>query len=205
MGKTNIHSGGANLAAEKVEEAQNTDPGNDPARAATESANAAAETDLSAGAVSQADYKRVVEERDQLLDRLARLQAEFDNARKREKRERAEFRDFATAEAIKPLLPALDHFHLALDSEGSPEQLRAGVELIVKQMEDALRSLGVEPVASVGVEFNPHLHEALGTVETADVPDHHVVDELRRGYKLKERLLRPAQVRVASNPQPKEA
>ena len=155
--------------------------------------------------IAQADFDRVSQERDQLLDRLARLQAEFDNARKREARERAEFRDFATAAAIEPLLPSLDHFNLALKAKGTPEQFRQGVELIARQLEEALKGLGVVPVESVGAQFNPHLHEALGSVETSDVPDHEVVEELRRGYKFKERLLRPAQVRVANNPNLKEA
>jgi molecular chaperone GrpE len=205
MAKTQIHPDGAMLSTEQLDEAQNTDPANDSATAPVRDAEDGPELELSAQTqISQADYDRVTEERDRLLDRLARLQAEFDNARKREARERAEFRDYATAEAIKPLLPALDHFHLALDAKGSPEQLRSGVEMIVKQMEDALRSLGIVPVESVGVAFNPHVHEGLGHVETTDVPDEHVAEEIRRGYKLKDRLLRPASVRVATNKQ-KEA
>jgi molecular chaperone GrpE len=74
------------------------------------------------------------------------------------------------------------------------------VELIVKQMQDILRQLQVQPVAAVGEEFDPRQHEALGSVERDDVPDQHVAEEVRRGYKLRERLLRPALVRVASNP-----
>lgn len=206
MAKTQIHSDGAMLSDDELEVAQNTDPANDPATNGTNTAEDAPPLVSDAhGEISQADYNRVVQERDQLLDRLTRLQAEFDNARKREARERAEFRNFATAEAIKPLLPALDHFHLALDAKGSPEQLRSGVELIVKQMEEALRSLGIVPVETVGAAFDPHVHEALGHVETAEIPDEHVAEEVRRGYKLKDRLLRPALVRVASNRQSKEA
>jgi len=138
-------------------------------------------------------------ERDQLLDRLARLQAEFENARKREARERAEFRDYAIAGAVEQILPVLDNFHLALAHGGTAEQLRSGVEIIVKQMEDALRSLGVQPVETVGTQFDPRFHEALESVETTEHPDHQVLDEVRRGYRIKEKLLRPALVRVASN------
>ncbi|MGB0125274.1 MAG: nucleotide exchange factor GrpE [Silvibacterium sp.] len=155
--------------------------------------------------VSQEDYDRAKAERDSLLDRLARLQAEFENARKREARERNEFRDFAVAGAVEQFLPVLDNFQLALKSSGSAEQLRAGVELIVKQMEEALRSLNVQPIEAVGAEFDPRVHEAIEMVEKPDVPDHQVFDEVRRGYRIKERLLRPAMVRVASNPQQKEA
>ncbi|MGB7190145.1 MAG: nucleotide exchange factor GrpE [Acidobacteriaceae bacterium] len=155
--------------------------------------------------VPQEEYERVKIERDSLLDRLARLQAEFENARKREARERNEFREFAVAGAVELFLPVLDNFHLALKSTGSAEQLRAGVELIVKQMEEALRTLNVQPVEAVGAEFDPRVHEAIEMVEKPDVPDHQVFDEVRRGYRIKGRLLRPAMVRVASNPQQKEA
>jgi molecular chaperone GrpE len=78
--------------------------------------------------------------------------------------------------------------------------LRSGVELIVKQMEEILRQLQVTPVAAVGEAFDPRLHEAIGSVERHDLPDQHVAEEIRRGYRLRERLLRPAMVRVASNP-----
>ncbi|HEY0161394.1 MAG TPA: nucleotide exchange factor GrpE, partial [Edaphobacter sp.] len=79
------------------------------------------------------------------------------------------------------------------------EQLRAGVELILKQMEDALRGLNVVPVESVGVQFDPRFHEALGSVETKEFPDHQVLEEIRRGYKIREKLLRPALVKIATN------
>lgn len=151
------------------------------------------------------ELERVKAERDALIDRVARLQAEFENARKREARERNEFRDFAVAGAVEQFLPVLDNFQLALKSTGSAEQLRTGVELIVKQMEEALRSLNVQPVESVGAIFDPRVHEALEMVERSDLPDHQVLEEVRRGYKIKERLLRPALVRVVNNPQQKEA
>ena len=156
-------------------------------------------------AVTQEEFDRVKAERDSLIDRLARVQAEFDNARKREARERTDFRDYAVASAVEQFLPVLDNFQLALKSNGTAEQLRTGVELIVKQMEEALRSLNVQPVETVGAEFDPRVHEALEMVEKSDLPDHQVFDEVRRGYRIKERLLRPALVRVASNPQQKEA
>ena len=155
--------------------------------------------------VPQEEYDRLKAERDTLVDRLARLQAEFENARKREARERAEFRDFAVSGAIEQFLPVVDNFQLALKSTGSMDQLRTGVELIVKQMEEVLRGLNVQTVETVGTEFDPRIHEALEMVEKTDVPDHQVIEEVRRGYRIKERLLRPALVRVASNPQQKEA
>lgn len=148
----------------------------------------------------KADLDQLQAERNQLVDRLARLQAEFENARKRAEREKQEFRDFALGSVVEQFLPVVDNFELALKATGSAEQLRSGVELIVKQMEEILRQLQVQPVAAVGEEFDPRHHEALGTVEREDLPDQHVAEEIRKGYKLRERLIRPALVRVASNP-----
>ena len=150
--------------------------------------------------VGRAEFDQLRAERDQLIDRVARLQAEFENARKRAERERQDFKDYATGNVVERFLPVLDNFELALKATGSADQLRSGVELIVKQMEDVLRQLQVLPVPTVGEEFDPRHHEALGSVERDDLPDQHVADEIRRGYKLRERLLRPALVRVASNP-----
>jgi molecular chaperone GrpE len=148
----------------------------------------------------QAEFDQLKKERDALIDRLARLQAEFENARKRTEKEKADFKDFALGSVVEHFLPVVDNFELALKSTGSPEQLRAGVGLIVKQMEEILRGLQVQPVATVGEEFDPRHHEAMGSVERDDLPDQHVAEEVRRGYRLREKLLRPALVRVVSNP-----
>ena len=150
--------------------------------------------------VSRAEFDKLKAERDQLLDRIARLQAEFENARKRSERERVEFREFATGSVVEQFLPVLDNFELALKSEGTAHQLRSGVALIVKQMEEVLKQLQVTPVPAVGEAFDPRVHEALGSVDREDLPDQHVAEEIRRGYKLRERLLRPAMVRIAHNP-----
>lgn len=147
------------------------------------------------------DLQKLKAERDTLLDRLARLQAEFENARKRAAREQQEFRDFATADAIKALLPAFDSFERALQAPANQaNEFRSGVELIYKQIQDALAKLGVRAVPAKGERFDPHVHEAIEMVETTEAPDHQVLDELQRGYKLKDRLLRPAMVKVAHNP-----
>jgi len=152
-----------------------------------------------AAGVSRAEFDQVKAERDLLVDRVARLQAEFDNARKRAEREKADFRDYATGSVVEQFLPVLDNFELALKSTGTTEQLKAGVELIVKQMEEILRGFHVQPVPSVGQEFDPRHHEAMGSVEREDLPDQQVAEEIRKGYKLREKLLRPALVRVVSN------
>lgn len=148
----------------------------------------------------QAELEQVKGERDQLMDRLARLQAEFDNARKREIKERADSRDYTISNTVEPFLGVMDNFQLALKADGTVEQLRGGVELILKQMEDALRGLHVVPVESVGAQFDPRVHEALGSIETKEFPDHQVIEEIRRGYKIREKLLRPALVKIAINP-----
>ena len=187
------------------EEQQNEDLVADPTDAATGEVEGRAPSNTGEAANLQSEVDRLKGERDQLLDRLARVQAEFENARKREARERADFRDFAISGAIEQFLPVLDNFHLALGSGGSVEQLRTGIELIVKQMEDVLRSLNVQPVETVGARFDPRVHEALESVDRNDLPDHQVLEEVRRGYRIRERLLRPALVRIVNNPQQKEA
>jgi molecular chaperone GrpE len=147
-----------------------------------------------------AEWEKLKAERDTLLDRLARLQAEFENARKRTAREQQEFREYALADAVKSLLPILDSFERALQA-GSQEksEFRSGVELIYKQLQDTLAKLGLRPIPAKGEPFDPHLHQAVEMVETSDAKDHHVIEELQRGYKLKDRLLRPAMVKVARN------
>jgi molecular chaperone GrpE len=136
---------------------------------------------------------------DNVKDRLARLQAEFDNARKREEKTRSDIRASAVGDAVEPFLGVMDNFGLALKAEGSVEQLRGGVELIVKQMEEALKGLQVTAVETVGTQFDPRIHEALGSIETAEFPDHQVLEEIRRGYRIRDRLLRPAMVKIAVN------
>jgi molecular chaperone GrpE len=157
---------------------------------------------VDAGATLRAELEQLRGERDQLIDRLARLQAEFDNARKREAKERGDARDYAVQGAVEPFLGVMDNFQLALGSSGSVEQLRAGVDLILKQMDEALKGLNVQAVETVGAQFDPRVHEALGSVETAEHPDHQVIEEIRKGYKLRDKLLRPALVRIAITESP---
>ncbi|HET8824751.1 MAG TPA: nucleotide exchange factor GrpE [Terriglobales bacterium] len=153
----------------------------------------------------QAKVERVSEveklraERDVLLDRLARMQAEFDNARKRAQREQQDYRDYALTDTVKTLIPVMDSFDRALQSSPEKSEFHLGVELIHKQLLDALTKIGVQPVKAKGQQFDPRFHEAIEMVDTADAQDNEVIDELQRGYKLKDRLLRPAMVRVAHN------
>lgn len=151
-------------------------------------------------AVLGTELQRLRAERDSLLDRLARAQAEFENARRRAAKEQQEFRDYAAVDVIKSLLPVIDSFERALGAKSGAADFRGGIELIYKQLQDALAKLGVRPVPAVGEPFDPHFHEAIEMVETTDAADHEVLEELQHGYKFKDRLLRPAMVKVAKNP-----
>jgi molecular chaperone GrpE len=160
----------------------------------------AGESAAAAGESSVTELQKLKAERDSLLDRLARAQAEFENARRRAAKEQQDFRDFAAADAIKSLLPVIDSFDRALKAKSDSGEFRGGVELIYKQLQDALAKLGVRPIPAKGERFDPHVHEAIEMVETSEAPDHEVLEELQRGYKFRERLLRPAMVKVAKNP-----
>jgi molecular chaperone GrpE len=151
-------------------------------------------------ASAEGEVQKLKAERETLLDRLARAQAEFENARRRAAKEQQDFRDFATVDAIKSLLPVIDSFERALQAKSEAGDFRTGVELIYKQLQDVLAKMGVRPIAAKGEQFDPHVHEAIEMVETPDAADHEVLEEWQRGYKFKDRLLRPAMVRVAKNP-----
>jgi len=172
-----------------------------PASENTEDDPATIDAPPAHASTESSELQRLKVERDTLIDRLARLQAEFENARKRATREQQDFRDYALTDAIKSLLPILDSFERALQT-GSPEksEFRGGVELIYKQLQDALQKLGLRTIPAKGEPFDPHLHEAIEMVETTEAADHEILEELQRGYKLKDRLLRPSMVKVARNP-----
>jgi len=196
MGKINIKSEGETSALDLERELPSGD-GEDTAEIRAIGSASSAGTESSPLA---AELQKVQAERDTLVDRLARAQAEFDNARKRANKEQQDFRDYAAADAIKSLLPVIDSFERALTVKSEPGDFRSGVELIYKQLQDALAKIGVSAIPAKGEPFDPHVHEAIEMVETSDAADHEVLEELQRGYKFKERLLRPAMVKVAKNP-----
>jgi molecular chaperone GrpE len=164
-----------------------------------------------------AQIDRLAQERDRagdeakrLLDQLARSRAEFDNFRKRNERERRELLDYAAMDTVREMLPVLDGLERALVTTAKTgagneacAELRAGIEHIARQMYDTLTRMGLRPIPAIGEAFDPHLHEAIETVETDEYEDHTVVDEWQRGYRFKEKLLRPAMVKVAVRPEPK--
>ena len=134
-------------------------------------------------------------------DAWLRAKAEGENIRRRAQDDIAKAGKFAAERFAGELLAVKDSLEAALaTTEQDTAALRSGVELIVKQMEDILRQLQVNTIPTIGEAFDPRVHEAMGSVERLDLPDQHVAEEIRRGYKLRERLLRPAMVRVVSNP-----
>jgi molecular chaperone GrpE len=142
---------------------------------------------------------------DEHWERMLRLAADFENFKKRTAREQTDARKFANEGLIAKLLPILDNFEMAMQVAADPkassiESLRAGVEMIQQQLRSALREAGVEELDAAGAAFDPNLHEAVSQAESADVPEGHVMQQLRRGYRLNGRLLRPATVVVARKP-----
>jgi len=152
-------------------------------------------------------YRQVLEEKKELFDRLVRKQAELENVRKRVEREKEDFLQHATMGIIRALLPTLDALERGLKhrEENVPEKFYSGMELIHRELLEVLKRAGLAPVQSEGATFDPHVHQAVETVETDKFNDQAVVEELQRGYKLKQRLLRPAIVKVAVAPAGKKA
>lgn len=151
---------------------------------------------------TEVEIQKLVEERDNLQDRLLRRQAEFENYKKRAERERSEYVQFASAELIRELLNVLDSFDLAIrnasaEGAGSAEMLR-GFDLIYKQFLDTLGRFGLKAIEARGQPFDPNFHQAISTVASDDVAENTVVEELRRGYTLNGKLLRAAMVSVSA-------
>ncbi len=144
-----------------------------------------------------AERDQLEREKADLQDRLLRNRAEFDNFRRRADRDRAEFFEYASMEAVKGLLPIVDDFERALKAESADKEYAKGMELIYARVQDQLKKLGLEPVESTGKIFDPNLHHAVDKAERNDVDENTVLEEYQRGYNFKGRLLRPAMVKVA--------
>jgi molecular chaperone GrpE len=160
------------------------------------SANEAADEQSTANADLLA---QLTEEKNALQDRLLRTAAEFDNYRKRVDRDRRDQADAAVASAVEDLLPIVDNLERALEAPAGEDtdSYRQGVELIHRQMLDVLRRRGVTPIESVGTDFDPQVHQAVAHEASPEHREGEVMEEFRRGYKLGDRLLRPAMVKVA--------
>jgi molecular chaperone GrpE len=145
------------------------------------------------------DAENLRRERDEYYDRLLRKTAEFDNYRKRVDRERATMVQQVAGDVFETLLPIVDDFERALQVEAGPgaDGYRKGVELIYKQLQDLLVRRGVKPIEAVGGEFDPRFHQAITYESSPGRAEGEVIEEVRRGYTLGDRLLRPAMVKVA--------
>lgn len=195
-----------NELPEEREDENRSDPGASQASAQAAPSAQATGPLMAELLATRSELKRVEAEHAELKDRLMRRQAEFDNYRKRVERERGETYNRMLGDVAGKLLPVLDNLRRALDAEASmkateSEEFRHflnGVELIYKQLNDLLEGLGVEPVAAVGQRFDPHVHEAVVMEQTEDFEPDTVIQELVRGYRLGDKLLRPAVVKVAT-------
>jgi molecular chaperone GrpE len=176
-----------------------TNDADDPANDSPVAADPHAELPAPQGdAAAQIDA--LTRERDDLYDRLLRKTAEFDNYRKRVDRERREQADHVVTGLLSDLLAIMDDFERALESDAGDEQdtsYRKGVELIHAKLQDLLRKRGVRPIEALGADFDPTLHQAVLHEESPEHREGEVIGELRRGYMLNDRLLRPAMVKVA--------
>jgi len=144
----------------------------------------------------------------ELKDRLLRAQAEWDNSRKRIMRDKEDAVRYAGEAILERLLPVLDNFEMGMEAAKTatdPKAIAQGLEMVLAQFKQVLRDAGVEPIDAVGHPFDPHRHEALGHHESSEHPEGHVLMQMRKGYKLKDRLLRAASVFVAKPPEGKQA
>lgn len=156
------------------------------------------EKELIPPAAADEAFEALQRERDDLHDRLLRTAAEFDNYRKRTDRERRELSDAVAADLVRDVLPVLDDFERALAAPAAEESaFRRGIELIHRQLLDALRKRGVEPLDVLGHDFDPNWHEAVGQDPIDRHREGEITAEVRRGYRIGQRLLRPSWVKVA--------
>ena len=192
-----------NKKAEKKEgETPTPQAGEFPSSAASEPAFVTVSSEAYKAALAQA--AQVAE----LKDRLLRGQAEWDNSRKRILREKEEAVRYAGEAFLERLLPVLDNFEMGLQAAKSatdPKAIAQGLEMVLAQFQQALRDAGVETIEAVGQPFDPHRHEALGHHESDEHPEGQVLTQMRKGYKLKDRLLRAASVFVAKPSEGKHA
>ncbi len=145
---------------------------------------------------------RLERENLELKDQFLRLRAEFENFRRRVAKEKEDIQEYASMEAVRPLLAIVDDFERALSVECADSGYAKGMELIYQRMGEALRKIGVEPLESKGQPFDPNQHHAIDMVKTSDAPDNTVLDVFQQGYLFKGKLIRPAVVKVAVAPDP---
>ncbi|MCF3941815.1 nucleotide exchange factor GrpE [Oceanobacillus sp. APA_J-5(13-2)] len=137
-------------------------------------------------------------EKDDLYDRILRLQAEYDNFKRRSQKEKEAERKYKAQDLVNDLLPVLDNFERALQVEQTEatSNLIEGISMVYRQLQDALTNNGVEVIDTEGKEFDPNLHHAVMQVEDENHESNHIVEELQKGYMLKDRVIRPSMVKV---------
>jgi molecular chaperone GrpE len=189
------------VEAELEVEAPNAPEASEPGDSRVEAASSLEPTGGDPGVESAEDsaLERLQKEASEMRDLAQRKQAEFENYRKRMERERMDLARYAGADVVKEVLPVLDNLERALRIAGgtSEQQLRDGVVLIHRQLQESLTRLGLTEVESQGKLFDPHIHEAVSQIETAEHPEGAILDVFQKGYLFKDRLLRPAMVSVA--------
>jgi molecular chaperone GrpE len=138
---------------------------------------------------------------DENWQQYLRMAADFENYRKRAARERQEAIKYASEGVLQKLMPVIDNLDMAINSAGaSPDSLRTGIMMIFNQLKTVLSESGLEEINAQGQPFDPNWHEAVAQEDSSEVPDGHVIRQVRKGYKLRDRLLRPASVVVARKP-----
>jgi molecular chaperone GrpE len=177
----------------------------------TETAKVASADEVSVGTAEELTPEQLTElqlcaaKADEYKDNWLRTAADFENFKKRAARERAEVAQFASASLLQKLIPILDNFEMAQTAAQTAQgdklaSLQSGIAMIQQQLKSALLETGLEEIDATDKPFDPMLHEAVSQQETTDAPEGHVLQQLRKGYKLRDRLLRPAAVIVAKKP-----
>lgn len=146
----------------------------------------------------QNEIESLQQEKEELQQRTLRIQAEFDNFKKRSQKEKEADQKYKAQAIVTELLPAIDNFERALETETTEDasSLVEGITMVYRQLQDALKSQGVEPIESVGESFDPNLHHAVMQIEDEEIESNTVVEEMQKGYMLKDRVIRPAMVKV---------
>jgi molecular chaperone GrpE len=160
------------------------------------------EVELGESTSSDAVILQLQQEKAELNDQLLRLQAEFINFRRSQEQRLQQDRKYATTRLVEDLIPVMDNFERSikhLQSAATVEAMLDGIQAVSKQLFGVLQSQGVSKIASVGEHFNPEFHEAIAVVETTEAEDGVILEEIEAGYRISERIVRPARVRVAKN------
>ena len=184
----------------QTEEAERAHP---PTEEVQEDAELTEPDTVDVSSLSAEEIEKLLQEKEEQYDRLLRTQADFDNYRKRVQKEQANLIRYGAESSLREILPVIDNVERAVESarkhDDSSSQVREGIELILTQFLGVLENLGVKPIETVGRPFDPNKHDALLRVHAPDSPEGSVVGEVRKGYYLHDKVLRPAQVTVGTN------